>query len=246
MAVSQNHGKNLERLALFISTDVKQAMRAAYVGFIAGSMFNKFSEEERRTVFRTNPANTLTSAALGALVSKSVVCISETLKDEHGLHPVNVEIRRKADLSLHRHFRCHPMTVDWRKPEMKDFADGDRAWHEYLPALVWDANRSINEELRKLDLAPQNESIEVTWEMAVSLHTILEMSLNPEAINAELPSREELLWFLQDNVTKYQADLEKHPDGFRDHEKEKERVANKRARWEALRLGRATKTPPPP
>ena len=66
--------------------------------------------------------------------------------------------------------------------------------------------------------------------MAVLLRTILEMSMNVEP-----PSREHLFADLQENSPKYQAQLEKRPDGGRDPEKEKQRATEKRERWEARR-----------
>jgi|HubBroStandDraft_6_1064221.scaffolds.fasta_scaffold198121_2 hypothetical protein len=156
--------------------------------------------------------------------------MSEFLKDENGIHPVTIEIRRKVDLSLHRHAISHPATVKWDRQKMQEFADADRAVYEHRPALVWDASRSIDEELRKGNHELRNESITVTWEMAVLLRDILEMSMNVEP-----PSREHLFAYLQGNAAKYQAQLEKHPDGGRDPEKEKERAAKKREAWAARR-----------
>ncbi len=101
---------------------------------------------------------------------------------------------------------------------------------EYRPALLWDLSRLINEELRKSNRKVYNETIAATWEMAVLLRTILEMSMNVEP-----PSREHLYEYLQNNAAKYQASLEKHPDGGRDPEKEKERALKKREFWARLR-----------
>jgi hypothetical protein len=230
MAVAKDHEKNLETLSLFISMDVRNAMMASYVTFVADRWFYQYSEEDQRKLFRTNPANTLTYASLNALFERSVVHMSEVLKDEHGIHRITVEIRRKVDLSLHRHAISHPATVKWDKQKMQEFADADRAVYEYRPALVWDANHSINEELRKGNHQLRNESIDATWEMAVLLRTILEMSMNVEP-----PSREHLFAYLQENAPTYQAQLEKRPDGGRDPEKEKQRATEKRERWEARR-----------
>jgi len=230
MAASQDHERNLETLALFISGDVRSAMMASYVTFVADVWFYQCPDDVQRRLFRTNPANTLTYSSLKALFEQSVVSLSETLKDEHGALPIIAAIRRKADLTLHRHSISHPATVKWGNAKMQEFGDADREFHEYLPALVWDASRSINEELRKGDEPLRDDSIEATWEMATLLRTILEMSMNEEA-----PSRESLFKYLKANASKYQTRLEDRPDGGRDPEKEKERTAERRAKWEARR-----------
>ncbi len=123
---SQDHDKNLETLALFISPSVRSAMMASYVTFAANGMFSRHSDEDQRKLFRKNPANTLTYSSLSALVERSIVHVSETLKDEHKIHPISVEIRRKLDLALHRDAVSHPATVEWRNRRMQDFADADR------------------------------------------------------------------------------------------------------------------------
>lgn len=236
MVASNNPEKNLQTLSLFISMDVGSAMTAAYVTRVANCWFYQYPEEDQRKLFRTNPANTLAYRSLNALFEQSVVHISEWLKDEDKIHTVPDEIRQKLnklDLGLHRNAISHPATIKWRDPKMQEFADADRGAYEYRPAIVWDANRSINAELRKGNQELRNESITVTWEMAVLLRDILEMSMN-----AEPPSREQLFAYLQDNAAKYQGQLEKHPDGGREPEKEKARADRRRSRsegWAAKR-----------
>ena len=105
MAVAKDHEKNLETLSLFISMDVRNAMMASYVTFVADRWFYQYSEEDQRKLFRTNPANTLTYASLNALFERSVVHMSEVLKDEHGIHRITVEIRRKVDPVSYTHLR---------------------------------------------------------------------------------------------------------------------------------------------
>jgi hypothetical protein len=228
MAVSKDLEDNLYSLSLFIAKDVRSAMIAAYVMRVADGWFYQFSEEDRRARFRTNPANTWTYAALSSLFEHSVVQMSEWLKDEHKAHPVADDIRRKLDsldLQLHRNAISHPATVKWRDPKMQEFADADRDAYEERAAIVWEANRLINEELRKGKKQVRNEAIQVTDEVAGLLRLVLEMSMSGEP-----PAREHLLAFLQDGAAKYQVYLEKRPDGGRDPEKEKERATENRER----------------
>ncbi len=232
MAVLNDDPKNLETLALFISGSVRDAMMAAYVTFVADRWFYRYSEEDQRRLFRTNPANTLTYGCLSARVDRAVVHVADTLKEKKGTPPIGIEVRRKLELALHRDALSHPATVEWWNPRMQEFVDADRGAYEYRPALLWDLSRSINEELRKGNLRVQNESVMVTWEMAVMLCAILEMSLST---GTESPSREHLFAYLQANAAKYQAILERHPDGGRDPEKEQERALKKREFWERMR-----------
>ena len=129
---SQDHAKNLSILALFIATDVRNAMQACFTTFVADAFFLHYPPEERKTRFATNPANTLVYRGLQALTERSIVAIFETLKDEHGLHPHNTEIRRKRDLQAHRHTLSHPMTVAWDYPWMQRFRDAGRASSDWV------------------------------------------------------------------------------------------------------------------
>ena len=225
--ISKDTAENLSTLALLISNDVRSAMMASFVTHVADAWFHEHGLQG----FRTNPANTLVYAALGALEEHSIVRVSEHLKDEHKLHPISadVEIRRKKDLSLHRHAISHPATVEWTNPKMQEFSEADRDGYDWRPAQLWDLQRSINEELRKVGKEARNESIAVTLDMAASLHLILDLTRREEYA---VPTVNQLLTFLQAEVAKYQALLEQHPDGARDPEGEKARAERRRLRRE--------------
>jgi hypothetical protein len=202
---------------------------ASFVTFIADGVFHQHSREEQKKRWRTNPANSIVYSALQALEEQSIVRVFETLKDEHKLHPHDAEIRRKEDLEGHRNSISHPMTVVWRKASMQAFADARRDGYDWRAAQIWDVQRSINEELRKRGLETYNETIPVTLDMAASLHLILDLARLPEHV---IPPVDLLLAYLQGEAPKYQAILEKHPDGKRDLEMEKKRAERRKARAE--------------
>jgi hypothetical protein len=219
---------NLAHLALFISHDVGLAISAAFVTQLAELWFIQFSDEDRRRLFRSHPANNIVFSALSALEDRAIVRIYETVHDEHGLHRNTAQIRRKEDLELHRLALSHPATVGWHKKRMQIFADADRAGYDWRPALVWDLQRSINDELKRNKREVYNETITVSYDMAAALHTILDLSRCPEC---EIPSRDKLFEYMQREAPKYQALLEAHPDGGRDTEAERARAEAQRTRF---------------
>jgi hypothetical protein len=111
---------------------------------------------------------------------------------------------------------------------MQDFADSGRAYSDFTAAQVWDLQCSINEELRKHGLETYNEQVEVTYEMARLLHLILDLARRSAY---PLPSPEMLLEYMTTQAPRFQALLERHPDGGRDSAKEQERMDRWRAIW---------------
>lgn len=230
-AASKDPIDNLELLALFIATDVQSAISAAFVTQLADLRFYHFPEEDRRRLFRSHPANNIVYSGLKALEDRAIVRVYETLLDEHDLHPVNAQIRRKEELELHRLALSHPATVSWRHQRMRIFDEAGRAGHDWRAALVWDLQRSVNDELRRENRKIHNETVTVSYDMAVALHAILDLSRRPEC---QIPSREDLFAYMQREAPKYQVLLEKHPDGGRDVEAEQARAERRRqlhAKW---------------
>lgn len=234
--------KNLSLLALFISNDVSNMLMASLVTTTIGGFFSQYEKEEQKRLFRTNPANTLVYTSLRALEERSIVRISETLKDEHKLHPISVVLRRKEDLDLHRDAISHPMTVKWRSKKMQEFAEADRGGYDWRPAQVWDLQRSINEELKANGLETHNESIPLTWDMVDMIRLALDLSRQP---SLGIPPREALLDHLRGEAVKYKAMLEKHPDGMRDLDREKKRAERREAQrreWAAAKSSGESKS----
>lgn len=223
--------ENLSFLATIIAGDVRNAVGAWLITEKATAWFHQVPKEEWSTYFVSNPANfNIVYSGLKALEEQSIVHIYETLKDTHRLHPHNANIRRKGDLRLHRHAISHPGTVAWTDEKMQQFADADRDGYDLRPALVWDLQRSINEELRKHGRETHNETIVVTRDMAVALHMIMDQARNPARL--AIQTVDQLFAHLREQAPKYQALLEKHPDGARDPERERAAVERRRARAE--------------
>ena len=229
--VSNDPVDNLSTLARFIASDVYDIVTASFVTFVADAWFDQCSVGEQRERFRTNPANTILYRGLKALEGRATVRVHEMLNDELKLLPITTTIRRKADVRLHRLALSHPATIKWRDKEMQVFAEADREGYDWRPALVWDLQRSINEELRKHGKQTHIETVPATYDMAVSLHAILNLSRCP---GYEIPSPEQLLAYMEREASKYQAALEENPDGHRDLTAEKtraERRQRRRAKW---------------
>jgi hypothetical protein len=160
-----------------------------------------------------NPANTLPYSALGALEHSSVIHIVEVLLDEHNVHPLNVQLRGLDALKLHRDALSHPVTVRWRSPKKQAFFEDHRQWSDFRPALVWDLQRSINEQLRARGLKTFNDDIPVTWAMAEMLNLILRLSVNDGPSVPSVPAVSELMTWLGSAKDKYLRDFEAYPDG---------------------------------
>ena len=175
--MAENDLKNLEMLNLLISLEVRLAMQAFIVISAAAAEFAR-----QREWFVQNPANTLPFIALQALEKGATVTIAEVLKDEQNAFPVSVTIRRKVDLIAHRDSISHPVTVKWRRPEMQAFSEQGREWLELRAALIWDMQRSINEELKLAGRQTHNDEVVITPAMAMLLDLIFRLSARPEAL----------------------------------------------------------------
>ncbi|MEE9287904.1 MAG: hypothetical protein V3W33_07495 [Gammaproteobacteria bacterium] len=206
--MAENDLGDLERLNILIALEVRQAMQASIVMIAAAAAF-----AGNRKWFVQNPANTLPFAALQALEKGATVTIAEVLKAEHGTFPVTMTIRRKADLIAHRNSISHPVTVKWRRPEMQAFSDGHREWLDLRPALIWDMQRSINEELKRAGRRVWNDEVNITPEMAMLLELIFKLSARPEALPYLSAPTEDMQASLQEFRDNYLDFLVEHPDG---------------------------------
>jgi DNA-binding PadR family transcriptional regulator len=231
---------NLSTLALFIANDVRDVVTASFVTFLADVWIAQFSTDEQRRRFRTHPANSIIYQGLKALEERGIVRVHERLKDEHGLLRIAATVRRKGDVRLHRLALSHPATIDWQDRKMQVFAEAGREGYDWRPALVWDLQRSINEELRKHGRQPHIETVPVSYDMAVGLHAILNLSRHP---SYEIPSVNDLFVYMDREVLKYQAALEKHPDGHRDLAAEKARAERRQRRREKWAQQAKDRTP---
>jgi len=169
--------KSIETLALFITIDVMMAVQSSLVRAAADMLFHS-----RREDFHNNPANTMTHQGLAAIEERATVHISEVLKNENGIFILSPDLRWALDLKLHRHALSHPATIKWRDAEMQRFFDAKRPYRDRRAAIIWDLQRSVNEELKRHGLPPKLETIPVSAEMAIMLGTILRLTLKVEAI----------------------------------------------------------------
>lgn len=183
--------KSVEALASFISMDVFRAVQSSLVRAAADMLFHS-----RRDDFHNNPANTITYQGLAAIEERATVHISEVLKNENGILTISPELRRILDLKFHRHALSHPVTIRWSNRKMQQFYDAKRQYRDHRAAIIWDLQRSVNEEMKRHGLAPKLETIPIHPEMAVMLGTILRLTLKPEAAGA-IPSEADLLASLE-------------------------------------------------
>src|SRR6267143_581487 len=136
--------KSIETLALFITIDVMMAVQSSLVRAAADMLFHS-----RREDFHNNPANTMTHQGLAAIEERATVHISEVLKNENGIFILSPDLRWALDLKLHRHALSHPATIKWRDAEMQRFFDAKRPYRDRRAAIIWDLQRSVNEELKR-------------------------------------------------------------------------------------------------
>jgi hypothetical protein len=197
--------RNLETIALFASLPITNALESAFVIFSADAYFDKYGT----AWFRMHPANTLPYTGLRALEGESVVRLAETLRDEHGIHPLDVEIRGKQALLLHRDMASHPLTVQWRRPDRQQFADDGHRWSPFRAGLIWDVRCSLNEALQAQG-SEQLADLPIHFGMAATLSTIFTLSMPS---NVPVPTAESLLIYLQSQRDRLIQVLEQFPEG---------------------------------
>jgi hypothetical protein len=201
--------KNLERAAVWVTPSIRRAIQAEYIVRAAEMYFAAQKEPEK--AFRTNPANTMSYQSLVALVDHLIIHVAETLTNLPPELKIRVPIRRKGDLVMHRHAVSHPTQVKW-DGGMQRFMDDDRAWLDDRAAILWDLQKSINEELRKRGQRTFEDDIPVTEEMSSILFLILVHSLSDDY---QAPPRPHLLGWLNDAKANFVKNLESRPDGRR-------------------------------
>jgi hypothetical protein len=146
--------------------------------------------------------------AMRALEERSIVHMAEALKHKK-LFPEGTTIRKKMDLVMHRHSLSHPLTIKWEK--LQKFFDQKRDWRDLRPALVWDMQRSLNDQFRRYGLTVENEDICVTTAMVMCLELILRLSMKNAS---SVPSVTQLRQRLQTFKDAYLALLLKSVDGM--------------------------------
>jgi hypothetical protein len=199
--------KNLDVVAQFISPYVAQALQASMVELYVMGLFSSNKEH-----YAGHPMNSMHGSALHALQQQSLVHIDAVLQSPV-LQPLPVKVRRKFDLMLHRNKIAHPLEVKWRKA-MSKFINEKRDLYDYKPALIWDMQRSVNDELRQRGMRVHNEAVSVTWDMAVMTEVITRAALKPESAHRAVPAAD-LLPYLRRFAPRYLLELEKMPDGRR-------------------------------
>ena len=140
-----------------------------------------------------HPGNTLVYPALVALQDRAVVKIAAILQSGSFLADVTGTIRSKADLVLHRHYLSHPFNVKWKHDDMQKFYDERRHQSDVRPALIWNMQRSINDELLGLGVPIAfNADVDVTGEMAAALQLTCNCAMN-DVGRRNLPHSAELV-----------------------------------------------------
>ena len=129
--------------------------------------------------FWTNPANTLTYAAMKALEDTSIVHLAEVLRNKAMAVPP--EVRHVEALGLHRNAASHPYILKWRTKDMQDFHEQKRKYLDVRAALVWDMKRSVDELIVKAGRIPKH-SLNVNQQMVHSLRASLQGCMRSEAI----------------------------------------------------------------
>lgn len=224
--------KDLETLVLFIDGDVKTAVQAAIVTLDVTLRFERMTLERKRTLYVTNPANTVAFQAMRALEDQAIVRVAEALGKDANLLPPDTELRAKADLVCHRNAISHAYTIAWRKPGMQEFFDAHRQWSDARAAIVWDVWRELNDELVKLGKPARDMTVGIGWQHATMLHHILRMALRPE-YHAAIPTEQSIFEYLPKFRDDFLDLLVKKPDG-RNQESEQQSLAHleeQRRRW---------------
>lgn len=202
--------RNLSVATAMISMAASQLLQASLVRVAADL---RFGADPEHKLFVRNPANTLTYSALKALEDRSIVDVSEQLKNEHGMIPSTMVIRRKDDLLNHRDVLSHSNKIKWGRKGLQEFFDSGKQWTDLRAALVFDMWLSIDEQMHAAGAKPQwPAEVPAGHQQAALLHVILRHSMTPDAA-AALPNEEGLLAELvklRDQLVVY---MKQRPDG---------------------------------
>lgn len=209
--------KNLEFIALSISSQARNALSASFVMNAADTFF-----QHEQIRFRTNVGNTFTYACLYAAEAQAVVEIAEVIsnkKDQAQIartgpgdrFPIPIEIRGKAKLLNHRDMICHPTVAEWRTPQNQAFADAGHKWNALRAGLVWDVLKQINEALRSQRSKVYIDSMPATPEMGELLRAIL---LSAGIALTDRDTGNVFHKYFELHRHKFVQELEKYPDGI--------------------------------
>ena len=208
-SLTKKEKRDLSILSGGLSLSVSHAMEAAMVTMAASAYF---AQDPEHKSFAWNPVNMFPYAALKALEDRSIVEITEQLKDEHKMIPASFTIRRKAELLNHRDVLSHTMKLKWGRPGLQEFYDSHKQWTDLRAALVWDMWRSFNEHLVAAGEPPKYDAVRVGGIHATMVHGILRYALKPEAVPA-MPTEEAILGQLRKFANDFLDFLVVRPDG---------------------------------
>ncbi|HZL70197.1 MAG TPA: hypothetical protein VFC29_23020 [Candidatus Limnocylindrales bacterium] len=198
---------NINSISVLTFGRVRDVIESSLVLLVAD---HSFHQDPEHLLFDQNPANTLPYRALAEFQNAAIVHVAEVLQQK--IIQVSPSIRRKLELRNHRDALSHPVEVQWRRADMREFSENYRKYADIRAALVWDMHRSINEELQRTGQTTRMETIEVNASHAIVLGAILRLSAKP---GVRIPSDTEVMESLQEFLPEYMNYLEQHPDGVR-------------------------------
>jgi hypothetical protein len=210
MGENENDRKtSLEFLNISSSLWVWRGLQA---GLVKHAAMMPFYDKAKRSLFWTNPANTLTYQALDALEESCIVQICEVIQREFPDMTGELPFRRAIEILAHRNAISHPGRSGWRKEFMQKFHDENRHRWDLRGAIIWDLQKSINEVTKNNEFGPQNADHHMNLETAASLRQIWIYSMNENGERI-LPTLDKLLCQLEELKPKYIEMLEQYPDG---------------------------------
>jgi hypothetical protein len=127
--------------------------------------------------FATNPANTLHFAALKSIENEAIINIAESIKNTAILKELNIEIKNKKALIGHRNILSHPSTIVWNDSNTQSLFQKNEQYSGLKIALIYDMQRSLNQQLTDRNLKNTEMSNLTSVEMIEFYKTILKYSL---------------------------------------------------------------------
>lgn len=125
----------LRFLDVSVSMAVRNGLTALATKHFLDWQFYGLSEEVRRQVYQTNPANNFLYQANEAMIDSSVVELLENVKAEDRRDKLPFSIPDLAELRRHRIVISHPGTIFFSEKPVQDFFDNREHYRDEKKAL---------------------------------------------------------------------------------------------------------------
>lgn len=173
-----------------IAGQINRAMAASAATLLVQGIFYRWPDE-RKTAFRTNPANLPLFQLLEAGVDAAIVYARESI----ATLGIGAEIHGWQALTSHRHIISHPGQAEYSHKQVQKFFESDQHYLDPKLSRLWGVLASLMEwaqktgkkvdEYRMPAIRPSSDIIDAAWSML--RHSMSDPNAIPlEAVRAKV------------------------------------------------------------